>query len=76
MDWYDLGVEGGDNDVSVAFALGYCLRVVKRFDNKGYNTQVLSISGLEIIGFTHDRDAAQMQLEGWVKQKGKEAQFI
>lgn len=76
MDWYDLGVEGGDNDISIAFALGYCLRVVKRSDNLGYSTQALSISGLEIIGFTHDRDAAQMQLEGWVKQKGKGVQLI
>lgn len=71
LDWKDLDDKGGDNDISVAYALGYCLRVVKRGDGHGYNFSALSVYGEEFIGFAHDKDASQMQAEGWLKQKAK-----
>jgi hypothetical protein len=71
LEWHDLDSKGGDNDVSVAFALGYMLRVTAR-SSGGYKTEAVSVGGNESIGYCGERDAAQMQLEGWLKQKAKE----
>jgi hypothetical protein len=71
LDWHDLDDKGGDNDVSVAFALGYMLRVTARSDG-GYRTEAVSVGGSETLGYCRERDAAQMQIEGWLNLKAKD----
>lgn len=64
LDWHDL-----DERKSVAYALGYCLTVTRRPDGHGYNASAMSIQGEQMLGFAHDKDASQMQAEGWLKQE-------
>lgn len=71
MDWYKLGTAETGNPITVAFALGYCLRTVKRSDGHGYNIEVVSILGKESIGFSKDEDKAQEIAEQWVKRVAK-----
>jgi hypothetical protein len=66
FDWKDV-----DEKLSVAYALGYCLRVVTRPNGQGFNCYAQSIQGEQFIGFTREKDAGQLQIEGWLKQEIK-----
>lgn len=59
LDWIELGEQGGFNDVLVAFALGYMLRVSSTDSGKRYKIEFVSVGGTTIFGNTDSRESAK-----------------
>lgn len=74
LEWNDLGSadDRDGNPISIANALGYCLRVRLRSDGLGQDVEALSILGVEFIGFGITRQAGQQVAETWLKRKAKD----